>query len=246
MTRKTPERVALAQELRAQTPPVTYREIGERLGVSLKTVHEWITDPDRSKRKARLEQYRPTCRRCGVKLNGSDGPNSEHRPQHCVPCNGLITREQSVRWVIESVREWIDLFGQPPTATDWNPAAARLVGRLDLAERTLGTERPWPSPTLVIERFGSWNAGLRAAGVATVERGRRRDQAAHTAAIRAFYGSDERWAIIHRLWHRDATGGEIADILNTSPATVYATVKHMRQKGWDLPRRAPGRRVHDA
>jgi hypothetical protein len=73
-------------------------------------------------------------------------------------------REQSRRWILASFEEWADLFGVPPAAIDWNPAHARAKGMDHRAERHKQTGRPWPSPTLVINIFGSWNAGRAAAG----------------------------------------------------------------------------------
>ncbi len=59
------------------------------------------------------------------------------------------------------------MFGVPPVAADWNPS------KRDRKERTKRWEQtgPWPSPTLVYNHFGSWNAGRVAAGFDTFEPG---------------------------------------------------------------------------
>lgn len=98
----------------------------------------------------RKRQYSPPCVDCGHLLSGSDGrgPNA---PVRCRACNAARQRRDSERWILESFREWAQMFGRPPTAPEWN-ASAEHGGR------------PWPSATNVINHFGSWSAGLRAAG----------------------------------------------------------------------------------
>lgn len=66
---RTPERVAEAQRLRAEG--LTYRQIADSLGdISLKTVAEWLTDPDRARAKARREGYQGECIVCGATTCG--------------------------------------------------------------------------------------------------------------------------------------------------------------------------------
>jgi hypothetical protein len=81
-TVRTPERVAEAQRLRAEG--LTWREVGARLGVSLKTAHEWATDPDGAIRDARKASYQGVCEECGGPTNGGDGPGSA--PPLCRAC----------------------------------------------------------------------------------------------------------------------------------------------------------------
>jgi hypothetical protein len=142
---------------------LTWREIGERVGLALSTVQDYGTDPDGSRVRARKARSDGACRDCGGRTVGDGG----YAPSRCAACHGARTREQSRRWILESFQEWNDLFGVPPAALDWNPAQARAQ-RLDYrAERTEQTGRPWPSPTLVQSIFGSWNAGRQAAGFDT-------------------------------------------------------------------------------
>jgi len=58
-----------AQELRAQG--LTYREIGERLGVaSSQAIHAWFSDPDLAKQRARRKRYAGACVDCGTAKSG--------------------------------------------------------------------------------------------------------------------------------------------------------------------------------
>jgi hypothetical protein len=56
-------RVAWARALREQG--LLLREIAADLGVALKTVYSWLSDPDGAKLKARKASYRVRCRDCG-------------------------------------------------------------------------------------------------------------------------------------------------------------------------------------
>lgn len=64
--------------------------------------------------------------------------------------------------IIDAFHAWTTEHGAPPAAADWNPALARRQGRDDRARRhALGT---WPYYSTVVRYFGSWAAGLEAAG----------------------------------------------------------------------------------
>jgi hypothetical protein len=61
--RERAENVAEASRLRQQG--LLLREIGARLGVSAKTVHTWLSDPEGSKARERKRRYRAVCVDCG-------------------------------------------------------------------------------------------------------------------------------------------------------------------------------------
>lgn len=131
-----------------------YREIAERLGLSISTVHSYASDPDGAKNRARKAKQAGVCTDCGVATSYQTGGPSER----CIPCNGTRVRALSRRWILDSFEEWNDLFGVPPTATDWSMGHA--------------AGRPWPPPSTVQDIFGSWNAGRAAAGFDTLAPGR--------------------------------------------------------------------------
>lgn len=55
--------------------------------------------------------------------------------------------------------------------------------------------------------------------------------------------SEERRAIIAGLWLAGHTSRQIAEVLGDADAnSIGTTVSHMREDGWDLPYRRPGRR----
>lgn len=134
---KTPERLALARELRAQG--MTCREIGERWGVSGKTIDTWLHDPDGSRHRARVQSYAGECESCGGTTDGSRG-----RGKAAKVC------EFCLRWTPEA------LLG---VLADFFAEHQRSPTKADL-------HRPGdPSDKAFVRVFGSWNAALRAAGL---------------------------------------------------------------------------------
>jgi transposase len=61
--RERAQSVAEAGRLRQEG--LLLREIGVELGVSAKTVHAWLSDPEGSKARERKRRYRAVCVDCG-------------------------------------------------------------------------------------------------------------------------------------------------------------------------------------
>lgn len=67
----------------------------------------------------------------------------------------------------ERIREWATRYGEPPARSDWNPWQARwALGDEQRARRFERDKNHWPYFTDVVRYFGSWNAGIAAAGFA--------------------------------------------------------------------------------
>ena len=66
--------------------------------------------------------------------------------------------------IIERIREWALLYGEPPTIRDWDPSRARRTGQIWRAERF--EAGAWPSVAMVKRQFGRFNAAVQAAGLA--------------------------------------------------------------------------------
>lgn len=138
-----------------------WREIGERLGLARNTVFAYYKDPTGEQDRARKARYERPCDVCGKTVN----PNGLRSEAMCARCAGVIRRAGSRQWILDSFAEWNARFGAPPSALDWNLALARTRRYCGWkAERCERTGRKWPSVTLVQAHFGSWNAGLEAAG----------------------------------------------------------------------------------
>lgn len=152
-----------AADLRAAGLPA--REIAEALGISRSYAAELIADPSGTKAKQRKQRYAQPCVDCGEPTSGGEGRREEPR---CVPCAAARAGLENMIWtperVIAAIQEWVALYGDPPAIPDWSPYHARALHDEERARRWERADGRWPWYTVVFNRFGSWNEGLRAAG----------------------------------------------------------------------------------
>lgn len=160
MTVSRAERAAEAARLTSQG--LNRKQVAERMGIGPSYASALICDPTGEADRARKRSYGGACLDCGARLNGHNGRSAG--PARCGRCAGAFATRTFKRWFLESVAEWVGLFGSPPSATDWNPPLARSHGMPWKAERYAATGRAWPSVTGASRVFGSWNAALEAAG----------------------------------------------------------------------------------
>jgi hypothetical protein len=99
---------------------------------------------------------------CGVDRYTGDGLNT--RIERCDDCARKRRRKIGMKYIVDSINEWADLFGVPPTAADWNLHMARNAGQEWKVARHESTGRPWPDVSTVQKLYGSWNAAIEAAG----------------------------------------------------------------------------------
>ncbi|MCW2924398.1 MAG: hypothetical protein JWM98_1802 [Thermoleophilia bacterium] len=81
--------------------------------------------------------------------------------------------------VLERIREWTHQHGKPPAASQWNPARAQSFADAAMAKSRVWLEGiaafkegDYPGQDTVERLFGSWSAGLEAAGYASRPKGR--------------------------------------------------------------------------
>lgn len=153
------ERYEQVKALRAEG--LLLREIAERMGLAVSTVHDLLADPTGEAARERKRRYERPCIGCGKTIN-PNGPRA--LTQRCQPCQGKHEREMTRRWIIDSMREWDQMYGDPPSAADWNPPLCRTFNMQWKIDRYNEAERPWPAPSTVHVAFGSWNAAMAAAG----------------------------------------------------------------------------------
>ncbi len=186
-----PETVARARDLRARG--LLLREVAAEVGASLKTVSQWCTDPDGAKLRARKDSYAGECDVCGGPTCGGYGPG--RAPTACLDC--LTWTPEAI---LEAIRDWADEHGGvPPRMVDARHSGGRL-----------------PTEGSVIRRFGTWNAGLLAAGCDLHTDRRPETQRAIEAAVLAGESTSEiaarfgvtREAIHRRFVDRGTTLGE--------------------------------------
>jgi hypothetical protein len=124
-------------------------DIARDLGISYSFVRELINDPTGAKVKARKQRYAGKCERCGGATTGCNGAAAA--PKRCADCAAELKHSER-HWTSETVVAAIQVFaarhGRPPTATE-----------------CLHGERDGVPPVSIVQReFGSWLAGVRAAG----------------------------------------------------------------------------------
>jgi Homing endonuclease associated repeat len=150
---------AKAAELRAQG--LTGAEIGAALHLSRSYVSVLLTDPDRAQEAARKRSYAQPCMDCGSMTSGSEGRKPEPR---CLRCAALHANKKV--WtpdrLIGKMQEWAGRYGEPPSSTDWTVTVQRRRGNQRGLRRLQESE--WPHAGTVVKAFGSWNAGIAAAG----------------------------------------------------------------------------------
>jgi hypothetical protein len=65
--------------------------------------------------------------------------------------------------IVSKIQEWTERYGEPPTFLDWHPASARRRGQQERIDRFYAGD--WPVSKTVATRFGSFRAGILAAGL---------------------------------------------------------------------------------
>lgn len=120
--------------------------------------------------RCRKGSYGDPCVDCGART--VYGAETKRVPEpRCVPCENARRTVWTQEIIIDRIREWVALYDTPPAMPDWNPVQARIINDPERARRFYAAEGHWPWFMRVIERFGSWNAGVAAAGFEPRKRG---------------------------------------------------------------------------
>ncbi|MDQ2894089.1 MAG: sigma-70 region 4 domain-containing protein [Actinomycetota bacterium] len=129
------------EALRLRTDGLRWREIGELLGISPDTARHYV--------------YVHDCERCGEPILAT----GVLRCRRCSSANRSRWGQPfSEREIVAAIRAWRRLEGRAPAQVNWHPTDKGGDPRWE-------RECPrWPPANQVIRRFGSWNAGLQAAG----------------------------------------------------------------------------------
>lgn len=119
--------------------------------------------------RCRKRQYDLACVDCGARVSGTDPGSRNGREPRCRGCRARETGAERIVWtretVIAAIRDWNDLYGEPPAVADWRPYhTEHVLGDRARAERWRNANGRWPSSNSVRAVFGSWAAGLTAAG----------------------------------------------------------------------------------
>ena len=60
--------------------------------------------------------------------------------------------------ILDAIREWTELYSEPPAIADWSPARARRAGQLWRLDRYYAGN--WPSTNTVVRRFGTFSEAV--------------------------------------------------------------------------------------
>jgi hypothetical protein len=77
--------------------------------------------------------------------------------------------------ILDAIRSWSELYGEPPTMADWDPYRARRIGQAWRAERY--DAGAWPSAKSVRNHFGRLSDAIASAGLVPRRQGQQRAQA---------------------------------------------------------------------
>lgn len=199
------ERVAIARRL--DRAGIAAAEIAGLLDVKPQTVRKYL-------RAA-------ACPDCG-------GPVVNSGSRRCQGCAAKHAHRPAwtAEEIVAALEEWAAEHGGPPTAPDWTPTDDRA--------RRWGREYPrWPSQAQVHGIFGSWNAGLEAAGLAV-----RKPSWDRESVLAAFGAFAERHGRSPTTAELRAYGEELP-----SPETIARYLGSLDALRAELGLRAPPRRA---
>jgi len=102
-----------------------------------------------------MSDYLTRCDECGVRMPGGN-----------FTADIRLCRRHRANWIVDSIRDWSDLFGEPPSAFDWSLGDAIRnypPDRISLIEYR-HQFRTWPTKNQAHDIFGKWNNAISAAG----------------------------------------------------------------------------------
>ncbi len=143
--------------------------------------------------RCRKAQYEGRCKDCGAPTNGNNG--RARAPARCLTCSRAVSHPRwSERQLIDVILAWTREHGRPPKVPEWRQA-----------------RDGHPSASTVVNRFGSWNDGIRAAGLVPRSPG---------APLRGPAIGERGIEDMVMRYTSGARPSELAAVLNVSPSTV--------------------------
>lgn len=114
---------------------------------------------ERCRKDAYEARHAGTCVDCGTVLKAV-------RNERCFPCSAAARKEWTPERICEAIRWWADEHGRPPSMPDFSPYSARYLNDPDRADHSqeLIDAGQIPHAQTVVRTFGSWSAGIVAAG----------------------------------------------------------------------------------
>lgn len=129
-----------------------FKEIAQHLGLSRSTVSDYYYDPTGARARDRKLKRTGTCADCG-RTTYNNG--SLKLPARCQGCENAKRHREASERILQAFKDWHEIYGRVPYAHEWLTVAAK--SKLEDPQR-------WPFTNEVQSIFGSWNAGVAAAG----------------------------------------------------------------------------------
>ena len=146
---------ALARHYRDEEG-LSVAEIARRLGRAPATIKAYLYDPTGEKARTVKRRYQGVCRACGAPTTARGGKGDAY--EYCKQCHpGAIAPTRTREWVRDAMRAWQELYGRPPSSTDWSRTHARSRGGEALKRFQA---QDWPAPSTVVDMYRSWAAAV--------------------------------------------------------------------------------------
>lgn len=137
--------------VRMRAQGMMFKDIGQALGISTSLAHDYYSDPDGSKVRARKERYAFPCVECGAKTNPG---GTDRGTGMCDSCARKASKVWTPEAITTAVKRWADEHGGvPPTASQWQKGGEY-----------------WPANATVVATVG-WRNAILAAGFDAFESG---------------------------------------------------------------------------
>lgn len=218
----------------------------EGCGGELPTQHgnrKWCSE------KCRRNQYAGTCQVCGVATTGCDGPGLA--PDICQGCWATRFSERTER-IIAAWNRWEPawLIAEREGISETNVLSIvdqrRQAGQHVILHRDRNRTnweavermfRAGLSNGEMAERLGT-NAGNIGTMISTMR------EAGYDLPRRKRWQrrSEEDWDRLREMWIDGTSVEDVAESFGISERTVYIYIGRLRKKGYDIPRRPPGRK----
>lgn len=143
-----------AEAIGLRADGLLYKEIAKRMGLSLSYTQALVRDPSGDEDRRRKSRYDRPCSSCGRTINRN---GLRVGTGLCASCLSDDQQSKAKKRLISEMHRFEEEFGRQPKATDWNPGLA-------IASGLKPTPGIWPPVSSVQYTFGSWNAGIEAAG----------------------------------------------------------------------------------
>ncbi len=157
---------------------------------------------------------------------------------------GGVQAEWTPEKIVRAIRRWVELYGEPPRAADWNPSSARWSRQTwRIARYRQGdpeTGESWPSLNTAKHPFGgSLNAAVRAAGFEPAKSGPHRQGSVLPEDVEGIAAPPAVRAALRDAASRATTAERLVKAQESQLARAQVQVQALRDAARDARSQAP-------